>query len=117
MLSLLQAAVAAPHAGGEANLILPDLSSEQFLGMNGRLLLSLGLLVCLGGLVFGLMVYRRLRDLPVHAAMREVAELIYATCQTYLVTQLKFLLVLETFIGIIIVAYFGLLLDMAAVKA
>ena len=116
MLSLLQAAVAAPHAGGEANLILPDLASEQFLGMNGRLLLSLGLLVCLGGLVFGFMIYRRLRDLPVHAAMREVAELIYATCKTYLVTQMKFLLVLETFIGIIIVAYFGLLLGMSAVK-
>ena len=116
-MSLLQEVVPpATHAGGEANLILPDLASEQFLGLNGRALLSLGLLVCLGGLVFGLLVYRRLRDLPVHASMREVAELIYATCKTYLVTQVKFLVVLEAFIAIIIVAYFGLLRDMAAVK-
>jgi K(+)-stimulated pyrophosphate-energized sodium pump len=39
--------------------------------------------------------------------MLEVSELIYATCQTYLVTQIKFILILELFIGAIIVYYFG----------
>jgi len=115
MLSLLQTAAEA-HGGGEANLLLPDLSTQQFLGLNGNTLLSFGFLVCLAGLLFGLLVYRRLRDLPVHLAMREVSELIYGTCKTYLVTQIKFLLVLEAFIALIIVAYFGVLRDMGAVK-
>jgi K(+)-stimulated pyrophosphate-energized sodium pump len=102
--------------GGEANLILPDLSTAEFFGMNGRTLLMLGLLVCLGGLAFGMISYTRLRNLPVHRAMREVSELIYETCKTYLLTQIRFLAVLELFIGIIIVVYFGLLRDMDAVR-
>jgi K(+)-stimulated pyrophosphate-energized sodium pump len=116
MLSLLQAAAEAHQAGGEANLILPDLSSVQFLGMSGSALLTWGLLVCAGGLLFGLLIYRRLRDLPVHPAMRDVAELIYATCKTYLATQVRFLVILEACIAVIIIAYFGFLADMSALK-
>ena len=116
MLSLLQAAAEAHQAGGEANLILPDLSSVQFLGMSGSALLAWGLLVCAGGLLFGLLIYRRLRDLPVHPAMRDVAELIYATCKTYLATQVRFLVILEACIAVIIIAYFGFLADMSALK-
>lgn len=111
-LSLVQAA----PAGGEANLILPDLSSVTMLGLDGRTLLMLGLIVCAAGLGFGLWVYRGLRDLPVHSSMLEVSELIYETCKTYLTTQGKFLVVLELFIGTIIVVYFGMLLDMEAIK-
>ena len=111
-LSLAQAA----SAGGEANLILPDLSSVTMLGMDGRTLLMLGLIVCAAGLGFGLWAYRGLRDLPVHASMLEVSELIYETCKTYLGTQGKFLVVLEVFIGTIIVIYFGMLREMAAFK-
>lgn len=111
-LNLVQAA----HAGGEANLILPDLSSVTMLGLDGRTLLMLGLLVCAAGLGFGLLVYRELRDLPVHTSMLEVSELIYETCKTYLGTQGKFLIVLELFIGSIIVVYFGVLRDMEAIK-
>src|SRR5262249_35198066 len=48
----------------------------------------------------------------VHAAMREVSELIYETCKTYLATQGKFLLLLECFIGVIIIFYFGFLQGM-----
>ena len=113
-LSLAQAAPAA--TGGEANLILPDLSSVTMLGMDGRSLLMLGLIVCAAGLGFGLWVYRELRDLPVHTSMLEVSELIYETCKTYLGTQGKFLIVLEVFIGAIIVVYFGVLRDMEPVK-
>ena len=36
--------------------------------------------------------------------MLEISELIYETCKTYLVTQGKFLLILELFIGSIIAA-------------
>jgi K(+)-stimulated pyrophosphate-energized sodium pump len=111
-LSLVQAA----PAGGEANLILPDLSSVTMLGLDGRTLLMLGLIVCAAGLGFGLWVYRGLRDLPVHASMLEVSELIYETCKTYLTTQGKFLVVLELFIGTVIVVYFGVLRDMDVLK-
>src|SRR5690606_23138001 len=100
--SLLQTPVLpSPAPGGEANLVLPDLSSQLFLGMSGRSLLMGGLLVCLGGLIFGLLAYRQLKNLPVHAAMREVSELIYATCKTYLYTQARFILLLDLFIGVI----------------
>ena len=77
--------------------------------MNGRTLLMAGLGVCVLGLLFGLVVYRQLKTLPVHASMREISELIYETCKTYLITQGKFLLILEVFIGVIIVFYFGVL--------
>src|SRR5437764_15343382 len=98
----------ADTGGGEAQLILPDLSQGTCLGgVNGRTLLMAGLGVCALGLLFGLMTYRKLRDLPVHSSMREVSELIWETCKTYLFTQGKFLLILEIFIGIIIVFYFG----------
>jgi len=113
--AFLSLAQATP-AGGEANLILPDLSSVTMLGLDGRTLLMCGLLVCAAGLGFGLWAYRGLRDLPVHASMLEVSELIYETCKTYLGTQGKFLVVLELFIGTIIVVYFGMLREMAAIK-
>jgi K(+)-stimulated pyrophosphate-energized sodium pump len=105
------------HAGGgEASLIVPDLGQAQFLGLNGRSLLMSGLVVCGLGLVFGLVIYVQLRNLPVHQAMREISELIYETCKTYLVTQGKLLLILEAFIGVIIVLYFGFLLHFDAMK-
>lgn len=98
------------HAGGEANLILPNLSDVTFFGgINGHNLLLVGLLVCMLGLLFGLAIYMNLKKLPVHRAMREISELIYETCKTYLITQGKFILILEVFIGIIIILYFGVL--------
>ncbi len=103
-------------AGGEASLVVPDLGQVTFGAVSGRALLTWGLLVCVLGLVFGLVIFRQLKNLPVHASMREISELIYATCKTYLITQGKFLLILEAFIGIIIVLYFGVLLKFAAVK-
>jgi K(+)-stimulated pyrophosphate-energized sodium pump len=96
--------------GGEASLKLPDLSQVQFLGVDGHRLLTFGLLFCVFGLTFGMVIYTRLRNLPVHRAMREISELIYETCKTYLITQGKFLLLLEIFIAVIIVLYFGVLL-------
>jgi K(+)-stimulated pyrophosphate-energized sodium pump len=99
---------AAGH-GGEANLILPDLATGSFLGMSGSTLLTLGLGVCFLGLVFGLVCYTQLKNLAVHKSMREISELIYETCKTYLVTQGKFILILEVFIGTIMVVYFGVL--------
>src|SRR5437764_14759431 len=108
--ALLAAASArADEAGGEANLKLPDLSQVTFLGMDGHKLLLFGILFCLFGLAFGLTIYTRLKHLPVHQSMRDISELIYETCKTYLQTQGKFLLLLWAFIAIVIVLYFGFL--------
>jgi K(+)-stimulated pyrophosphate-energized sodium pump len=112
------AAFAGPteEASGEANLKLPDLSQVQFLGIDGHKLLLFGILFCVFGLAFGLTIYSRLKNLPVHKSMRDISELIYETCKTYLITQGKFLLLLEIFIAIIIVLYFGVLLKLEAVR-
>jgi K(+)-stimulated pyrophosphate-energized sodium pump len=93
--------------GGEANLVIPDLNSVQFLGMGGKTLLTYGLIVCVAGLLFALMIYGRLKRMPVHSSMREISELIYETCKTYLQTQGKFILLLWVFIGVIAAIYFG----------
>jgi K(+)-stimulated pyrophosphate-energized sodium pump len=106
----------AQPGGGEANLRIPDLGQVQFLGMNGRSLLMGGLLVCVLGLVFGLVIFSQLKSLPVHESMREISELIYETCKTYLITQGKFILALEVLIGLIIAFYFGFLLHFEASK-
>jgi K(+)-stimulated pyrophosphate-energized sodium pump len=95
--------------GGEANLVLPDLGTVDFLGMSGRSLLMGGLAVSVLGLLFGLVMLRQIRALPVHRSMAEISELIYETCKTYLIQQGKLLLLLELFIGAIIVIYFGVL--------
>src|SRR5438270_8044097 len=89
------------RTGGEANLVLPDLGTQTFMGINGRTLLMGGLVVCVLGLAFGMTIFRRLRGMPVHRSMLEVSELIYETCKTYLITQGKFILLLEVFIGVI----------------
>ena len=103
-------------AGGEAALKLPDLSQVQFLGIDGHRLLTIGILFCVFGLLFGLTIYTRLKNLPVHRAMREISELIYETCKTYLVTQGRFLLLLESFIAVVIILYFGVLLKFEAMR-
>jgi K(+)-stimulated pyrophosphate-energized sodium pump len=97
------------RGGGEANLVLPDLSQSVFFGVNGRTLLIIGLAICVLGMLFGLMIFIQLKNLPVHRSMREISELIYETCKTYLITQGKFILILEAFIAVIIVLYFGFL--------
>jgi K(+)-stimulated pyrophosphate-energized sodium pump len=98
------------HAGGgEANLVLPDLSTVNFFGINGHALLTIGLLFCVGGLLFGLAIYVQLKNLPVHRTMLEISEMIYETCKTYLVTQGKFILLLWAFIAVVIGLYFGYL--------
>jgi K(+)-stimulated pyrophosphate-energized sodium pump len=103
--------------GGEADLILPDLSQATFLGgINGRTLLLYGLIIVAMGLLFGLMIFYQLKNMPVHKSMLEISELIYETCKTYLITQGKFLLILEAFIGSIIVFYFGFLQHFEAIK-
>jgi K(+)-stimulated pyrophosphate-energized sodium pump len=103
-------AYAQQRHGGEASLELPNLSDVTFLnGINGHNLLLFGIVISVLGLVFGLAIYMNLQRMPVHRAMREISELIYETCKTYLITQGKFILILEAFIAVVIVLYFGVL--------
>jgi K(+)-stimulated pyrophosphate-energized sodium pump len=99
---------------GEADLVLPDLSSQTFMGINGHNLLLGGLVICVFGMLFGLVQYMAIRKLPVHASMREISELIYETCKTYLITQGKFIFVLWVLVSIIMAVYFGKLRGMPA---
>jgi K(+)-stimulated pyrophosphate-energized sodium pump len=112
LLALLSStALAQPsgEVGGEASLKLPDLSSVSFMGVDGHKLLLIGILFCLFGLGFGMVIFMRLKNLAVHRSMLEISELIYETCKTYLLTQGRFLLLLWMFIAVVIVLYFGVL--------
>jgi K(+)-stimulated pyrophosphate-energized sodium pump len=101
----------------EADLVLPDLSAVSFLGgIPGHTLLLYGLAVCLFGMAFGLIQYKGIQNLPVHSAMKEISELIYETCKTYLITQGKFILILWALVGAIIVYYFSVLSQLETTK-
>jgi len=100
----------------EIELVLPDLSLVTMMGVSGRSLLMGGLVICVVGLLFGMWIYHQLRTMPVHKSMLEISELIYETCKTYLITQGKFILILELFIGAIMVIYFGMLIGLEAYR-
>ncbi|WP_375770335.1 sodium-translocating pyrophosphatase [Archangium gephyra] len=117
VLGLLAVLASGTARASEADLVLPDFTSVSFVGgLNGRALLMAGIAVSLFGLAFGFMQYTALRNLPVHKSMLEISELIYETCKTYLITQGKFILILEVLIGAVMVVYFGFLRHMAPVK-
>jgi len=100
----------------EAELQIPDLSSVSFLGITGHNLLLGGLLICALGVLFGLVQSVQISRLPVHKSMKDISELIYETCKTYLITQGKFLAILWAFIAAIMVWYFSLNPAMTAFK-
>ncbi|HZH79532.1 MAG TPA: sodium-translocating pyrophosphatase [Archangium sp.] len=117
VLGLLAVLAGSTARASEADLVLPDFRTVQFIGgLDGRSLLMAGIAVSIFGLIFGFMQYSALRNLPVHRSMLEISELIYETCKTYLITQGKFILYLEVLIGVVMVVYFGVLRHMEAVK-
>ncbi|MEI8010977.1 MAG: sodium-translocating pyrophosphatase [Candidatus Omnitrophota bacterium] len=105
-----------PAWAGEADLIVPDLASVSFFGLDGKTLLTYGILICVFGFLFGLVQFVSIMKMPVHKAMKDISELIYETCKTYLVTQGQFLLILELLVGLVMIAYFGGLLHMEFAK-
>ena len=111
LVAMAAAALVSPAAAlaSEADIVLPDLRTQEFFGVNGHTLLTLGLGVAALGIVFGLVIYAQLKALPVHRAMGEVSDLIYETCKTYLLTQGKFMMILWVCIAAVMVAYFGFL--------
>ena len=114
LLALAASLFATTAGASEAELTIPDLGSVNFLGMSGHNLLLFGLIICVGGMGFGLVQYVQIRKLPVHRAMREISDLIYETCKIYLITQGKFIAILWAFIAVIMVVYFGFLLHFPA---
>ncbi|MFA5059513.1 MAG: sodium-translocating pyrophosphatase [Candidatus Omnitrophota bacterium] len=100
----------------EADMIVPDLSTATFLNTDGRTMLTWGIGICIFGFIFGMVQYVQIKKMPVHKSMHEISELIFETCKTYLITQGKFILILEALIGIVIVAYFGWLRHFEANK-
>ena len=112
--ALLLFTMASGAQAGEADIVVPDLNQVHFFGMSGYSLLMAGFLVCLLGMVFGWYAYAGLRRLPVHKSMREISDLIYETCKTYLLTQGKFIMILWAFIAVIMVVYFGWLRPVSA---
>jgi K(+)-stimulated pyrophosphate-energized sodium pump len=117
LMALFAFLIAMPASASEAELVLPDLGSVPFLGgINGHNLLLGGLVVCVLGMLFGLVMYTQLKNMPVHRSMRDISELIFETCKTYLSTQGKFILLLEVFIGAVMVFYFGWLRHFDAAK-
>lgn len=107
---------ALPVWAGESDLIIPDLSSVNFLNTDGKTLLLWGLIICVFGFIFGFYQFLQIKKMAVHQSMRDISELIYETCKTYLITQGKFILILEALVGLIIVAYFGWLRHFEAGK-
>jgi K(+)-stimulated pyrophosphate-energized sodium pump len=99
--------------GSEADIKLPPLHQQTFnvfgLHVKGVILMYIGLVVCVVGLVFGLIQYRQIRDMPVHKSMSSVSDTIWETCKTYLLQQGKFLIALWIVIGACAVYYFGFL--------
>ncbi|HYO67173.1 MAG TPA: sodium-translocating pyrophosphatase [Archangium sp.] len=117
VLGLLAVLASGTARASEADLVLPDFTQVSFVGgLNGRALLMAGIAVSIFGLGFGFMQYTALRNLPVHKSMLEISELIYETCKTYLITQGKFILILEVLIGAVMVVYFGFLRHMEFIK-
>ena len=108
--------VAVPAWASEADLVIPNLSSVLFMGFDGRTVLLYGIAICIFGLLFGLFQFSRIMKIPVHKSMKDISELIYETCKTYLITQGKFLLILEALIGLVMIAYFGWLRHFEAGK-
>ncbi len=121
------ATAVAPHVAqpsrptSESQLVLPDFHDVDFIGLqghgiNGWNVLAIGVAVSIIGLLFGLMKYQKLKNLPVHKAMLEISELIYATCKTYLRTQARFIAMLWVLIAAVIVVYFAVLESVPPLK-
>ena len=107
MAALVLVLLATAANASEAELVIPDLAKQSFLGLSGHTLLLYGLVVCVLGIAFSLVQFSQIRNLPVHRSMLEISELIYETCKTYLITQGKFLAILWAFIAVIMVWYFS----------
>jgi K(+)-stimulated pyrophosphate-energized sodium pump len=105
-LALIVLLFATPLFASEADLVIPPLTAAQ------NHLLEIGFVICFLGMVYGYFMYAKVKKLPAHKSMADVAEIIFQTCSTYLIQQGKFLFILFVFIGSCIFYYFGFLQHM-----
>ena len=103
---LLALATSLGMSASEADLVMPS-------SLHDLSFLHWGFLVCILGMLFGVYHFMKTKSLPVHPAMREIGEVIYKTCSTYLKQQGRFLAILFIFIGIVVAFYFGALSHMS----
>ncbi len=97
---LLALATSLGMSASEADLVMPE-------SLHNFGILHWGFLVCILGMLFGVYHFVKTKNLPVHPAMREIGEVIYKTCSTYLKQQGRFLAILFVFIGVVVAFYFG----------
>ena len=97
---LLALATSFGLSASEADLVMPQ-------SLHDLSFLHWGFLVCILGMLFGVYHFVKTKSLPVHPAMREIGEVIYKTCSTYLKQQGRFLAILFIFIGVVVAFYFG----------
>ena len=99
---LLTLAFALPAMASEADLQVPE-------SIKSHTALYYGFLVTILGMLFGFYQYTKVRKLPAHKSMLDIADVIYKTCKAYLGQQGKFLAILFVFIGAAVAGYFGFL--------
>jgi len=94
----------------EADLAIPDLHNGAPYALLGNItpfdLLFYGAFIIAGTLGISLYLSHQVKKLEAHSSMLNVADIIYATCKTYLIQQGKFLLMLFAFIGSAMAFYF-----------
>ncbi|MDR0915390.1 MAG: sodium-translocating pyrophosphatase [Endomicrobium sp.] len=104
----------------EVSLNIPKLKNITFTLFNyiitGQQLLQCGLLICLIGIMFGMYHFYSIKKLPTYSNMKDIAELIYQTCKSYLIVQSKFVIRLEILLAIIIFIYFRLIQNLSFIK-
>ena len=100
LILLLALATSFGLSASEADLVMPQ-------SLHDLSFLHWGFLVCVLGMLFGVYHFMKTKSLPVHPAMREIGEVIYKTCSTYLKQQGRFLAILFLFIGVVVAFYFG----------
>ncbi len=106
--ALAMTLVPAMAFASELDLKLPTLDPAQ------RQLMFVGIAVCVVGMLFGLVMFNQVRNMPAHQSMLDVSNTIYETCKAYLLKQGQLLMVLEAFIAACIVYYFGFLQHLEA---
>jgi len=116
--ALLAALSSASVYASEADIKIPDLKTVNFnifgWSTTGYTLMVIGLVVCVIGMIFGLVQYKQTKNMPVHKCMADVSQIIWETCKTYLFQQGKFLVILWLLIGFCMIFYFGGLQHMPA---
>jgi len=105
--------VSLPSFASEASLVVPNIKAHSLSSFH---LLLVGMAVSVIGVIFGFIEFLKVKNLDVHTSMASVGNIIFETCKTYLIQQGKFLLVLETLIGLCIAFYFGYLEKMSAIN-